>query len=135
MTDAPTLSVTLTTGRTIDQGVGKELGKTSREYADSVATCFIDPTDMKKLGIKDKTNVLITTEKGSVILKGRKSLRGPHPGLIYIPYGPWANGVIGSETDGVGMPSSKGITARVESAGPRAVLSLTELLKKQFGKL
>ena len=36
------LSATLITGRTIDQGVGKEMGKGSKEYFDSSSVCFID---------------------------------------------------------------------------------------------
>ena len=46
------LRVTLITGRTIDQGVGKEMGKGSQEYFDSCAVCFLDPVDIKKLGLK-----------------------------------------------------------------------------------
>lgn len=29
--------------RTIEQGVGKECGKASRDYFESVAVCYIDP--------------------------------------------------------------------------------------------
>jgi formylmethanofuran dehydrogenase subunit D len=134
MTNASKLSVTLLTGRTIDQGAGKERGKSSKEYVDSVSICFIDPVDMVKLGIKDKTNVQVSTQHGSVIVKGLKSLRGPHSGVIYIPYGPWANVIVDSETGSIGMPSFKGIPAEIESAKDKPVLTLTELLKKQFGK-
>ncbi len=134
MADTPGLSVLLISGRTIDQGVGKERGKTSRDYAESVAVCFIDPADMRILGIKDGANVLIYTQNGSVVLRGQKSLRTPHRGIIYVPYGPWVNVLIGFETDSIGMPSSKGITARVESAKTRKVLSLAELLRDEFGR-
>ena len=46
------LTAILITGRTIDQGVGKEMGKGSKEYFDSSSICVIDEADMKKLGIK-----------------------------------------------------------------------------------
>jgi len=128
------LRVTLLTGRTIEQGVGKERGKTSKEYVESVSVCYIDPQDLKKLGIKEKTNVQVSTAHGSVIVKSIKSLRTPHPGIIYIPYGPWANVVVNPETHGVGMPSLKGIPAEVEPAPDKPVLSLKELLQNQFGK-
>jgi len=39
--------VTLLTGRTIEQGVGKEQGKASKEYEESVSVCYMDPEDMK----------------------------------------------------------------------------------------
>lgn len=128
------LKVTLVTGRTIEQGVGKEHGKSSKEYAESVSVCYMDPEDMKKLGIKDKTNILVSTEFGSVVVKAVKSIRTPHPGIVFIPYGPWANVVVDPETHSLGMPSFKGIPAQVEPAPDKPILTLKELLKLQFGK-
>ncbi|MEM2971408.1 MAG: molybdopterin dinucleotide binding domain-containing protein [Candidatus Bathyarchaeia archaeon] len=131
--DKAKLRVTLLTGRTIEQGVGKERGKTSKEYVESVSVCYMDPQDLKKLGIKEKTNVQVSTAHGSVTVKALKSLRAPHPGIVYIPYGPWANVVVDPETNSVGMPSFKGIPAIIEPA-EKPVLNLKELLKKEFGK-
>ena len=130
----PELRVTLITGRTIEQGVGKERGKASKEYVESVSICYVDPDDLKRLGIKEKTNILVSTDYGSVVVKAVKSLRGPHLGVVFVPYGPWANVVVDSETHGVGMPSLKGIPAEVEPAPDKPVLSLEELLREQFGK-
>ncbi len=127
------LQVILLTGRTIEQGVGKEQGKTSKEYTESVSVCYMDPEDLEKLGIKEKTNILVSTDYGSVVVKALKSLRGPHPGEIFIPYGPWANVVVNPETHGIGMPSLKGIPAHVKSAPEKPVLTLEELLEEQFG--
>jgi formylmethanofuran dehydrogenase subunit D len=131
--EKPRLRVTLITGRTIEQGVGKEQGKASKEYADSVSICYIDPDDLKKLAIKENSNVSVSTEYGSVVLKALKSLRAPHTGIIFIPYGPWANTVVDPETDSIGMPSLKGIPAEITPAQDEPVLSLKELLKEQFG--
>jgi len=128
------LRVTLLTGRTIEQGVGKERGKASKEYVESVSVCHVDPEDLKRLGIKEKTNILVSTDYGSVVVKAVKSLRGPHPGVVFVPYGPWVNVVVDPETHGVGMPSLKGIPAEVEPAPDKPVLSLEELLREQFGK-
>jgi len=128
------LRVTLITGRTIDQGVGKEQGKVSEVYRDNVSICYIDPSDLKKLGIKEKNNVLVLTEYGSVVVKAVRSLRAPHPGLIFMPYGPWANAVMNPDTHGIGMPSLKGIPGEIQSAQEKPMLSLQELLKEQFGK-
>jgi formylmethanofuran dehydrogenase subunit D len=130
----PKLKVTLLTGRTIEQGVAKERGKLSNEYMESVSVCYMDPEDLKKLGIKEKTNVLVSTDHGSVIVKALRSLRTPHVGMIFVPYGPWANVVVDPETHGIGMPSLKGIPADVEPAPDKPVLSLEELLREQFGK-
>ncbi len=134
MSENPKLQVTLLTGRTIEQGVGKERGKASKEYMESVSVCYMDPEDLKKLGIKEKTTVLVSTHYGSVVVKALKSLRTPHPSVIFIPYGPWANVVVNPETNSIGMPSLKGISAEIEPAPDKPLLSLEELLKEQFGK-
>lgn len=131
----PSLSVTLLTGRTLRQGQGKEYGKLSERYWKSVATCEIDPDDLKKLGIKDGAPVKVTTSHGSVTVRAVKSLRGPHPGSVFIPYGPWANVILDSKTHGTGMPSFKGTQAVIEPAGGNEkVLALKELLLTHYSK-
>lgn len=129
----PKLKVSLLTGRTIDQGKGKEMGKLSKEYLESVVICQMDPNDMKFLGIKENTNVKVITDFGSVVLKAVKSARGPHPKVVFIPYGPWASLIMNPKTHGTGMPSLKGIPAEIEPAPNEKVLSLRNLLN-QFHK-
>ena len=128
------LKVTLLTGRTIEQGVGKEQGKASNDYMESVAVCYIDPEDLKLLRIKEKTNVQVSTKHGSVVVKALKSPRGSQHGAVFIPYGPWANAVVCPETNGVGMPSFKGTPAEIEPAADKPILDLKQLLNEQFGK-
>ena len=126
----PKLKVSLLTGRTIDQGKGKEMGKLSKEYLDSVMICQIDPNDMKNLGVRENTNVKVTTDFGSAILKAVKSARAPHHKVIFIPYGPWASLIMNPKTHGTGMPSLKGIPAEIEPAPNEKVLSLQNLLNQ-----
>jgi formylmethanofuran dehydrogenase subunit D len=114
--------------------VGKERGKASEDYFESVAVCYVDAEDMKRLGIREGTSVRVSTGYGSVILKALKSPRGPHTGVIFIPYGVWANAVASTETDSIGMPSLKGIPAEIEPAADKVVLGLSEFLREQFGK-
>lgn len=128
------LSVILITGRTIDQGVGKEMGKGSKEYFDGSAICIIDEADMKKIGIKSRTNVKVTSKYGSVIVKAVKNPYGSNPGLVFIPCGLWANAICGDETFGMGMPLYKGFAVEVEPAPSQVVLSLDELLKEEYGR-
>ena len=122
----------LITGRTVDQGYGKEFGKFSQEYLMNVAVCEMHPEDMRKLNIRDGKNVRVTTEVGSVVVKARESRRIRKPGIIFIPYGPWANAIMKPETEGTGMPHFKGIKARVELTDEE-VLDLKSLLMRNYG--
>ncbi|MCK5563362.1 molybdopterin dinucleotide-binding protein [Candidatus Bathyarchaeota archaeon] len=128
------IKVKLLTGRTIDQGTSKEHGKLSSEYQEKVAICEIDPTDLNELALKENPNIKISTEYGSVVVKAIESKRAPHPKVIYMPYGLWANLLMDSHTHGTGMPTFKGITAYMEPAPETPILSLPELLKQTFKK-
>ena len=128
------MKATLITGRTIDQGVGKEMGKGSKEYFDNVAVCFIDKADMAKLGIRSGANVQVTSKYGSVVVVARKFPRGSMNGMVFIPCGLWANAICGDETYSMGMPMFKGFPVEVEPAPNQPVLALDELLKKEFGR-
>lgn len=128
------LRVTLLTGRTIEQGVGKEQGKSSHEYFNACSMVYMDGGDMKLLGIRNGENVLVTTLNGSIVLKAVKYLRASTPGLIYIPYGPWANVIVSDETTSIGTPTFKGTPAEVEPAPDKSVLTLEDLLLEQFGR-
>ena len=130
----PQIIVTLLTGRTIDQGTTKEHGKLSDAYRENVAICEIDPTDLKELGIKENSNIKISTKHGSVIVKAKKSKRAPHPKIVYMPYGLWANIIVNPQTHGTGMPSFKGITAEIEPAPIENVPSIPQLLNQNFRK-
>ena len=128
------LCATLITGRTIDQGVGKEMGKGSQEYFDSAAVIFIDEADMRKLGIKNRTNVQVNTKFGSVVVRALKNPYGSNPGIVFIPCGVWANAVCGDDTYGMGMPLFKGFPVEVAPAPNKPILTLNEILKEEYGK-
>jgi len=131
----PKLKVMLLTGRTLRQGQGKEYGKLSERYWKSVAICEIDPDDLKKLGIKENASVKVTTDYGSVVVRAVKSLRAPHAGRVFVPYGPWASVIVNPKTHGTGMPSLKGVEATIEPAeSPDRVLTMPELLQTHYRK-
>jgi len=131
----PSLKVLLLTGRTLRQGQGKEYGKLSERYWKSVAICEVDPDDLKKMGMKENNLLKITTDYGSVVVRAIKSLRAPHAGRVFVPYGPWANIIVNSRTHGTGMPSLKGIEATIEpAASVEKVLTLPELLQRHYRK-
>ncbi|XHH09072.1 MAG: molybdopterin dinucleotide binding domain-containing protein [Candidatus Bathyarchaeia archaeon] len=130
---AKKLECILITGRTIDQGAGKEKGKGSKEYFEAAAICLLDKVDMNKLGIKGG-NVQVTSQYGSVIVKAKEYPRGSHPGRAFMPCGLWANAVCGDNTYSMGMPMFKGFPVQIEPAQDKPVLTLDELLKEEYGK-
>jgi formylmethanofuran dehydrogenase subunit D len=128
------LNLILLTGRTIEQGVGKESGKGTKLYFDSTTMCYMDEQDMNQLGLRNNDHVLVTTKEGSIVLRAVKHPRGAMPGMIYIPYGPWANAICSNETTSIGMPSFKGTPVEVKPAPNQPILTLQELLRKEFGR-
>ena len=101
----------LNTGRTIDQGVSMESGKTSQEYYDKVAVAILNEEDMKGLSAGEGERVRVSTSSGSVVIKCKRGESGR--GTVFIPLGPWASVLIGTETRGTGMPHAKGIEAEI----------------------
>ncbi|MFW9830821.1 MAG: molybdopterin dinucleotide binding domain-containing protein, partial [Candidatus Thorarchaeota archaeon] len=119
----PSLEVVLLTGRTRRQGVGLEAGKLSNIYFEATTQIRLDPKDLEKLKIEPGDIVTVTTEYGSVVLRAELAPR-PSEGIGFIPYGPWANCLIGGDTDSTGMPTMKGIMATITPTPEKHVLSI-----------
>lgn len=122
-------NVILTSGRTINQGIALEGEKITKENERACALCEFDKEDFDKLECFIGTPVKVTTDFGEVIVHSQITEQGPHPGLIFIPMGPWANAIIDPETYGTGMPSYKGTKAKVEVIKDGKILSALELMK------
>ncbi len=132
----PKIKLNLISGRTIQQGVSMEGGKEKPAYRDACGIIEIDPEDFKKLGAWRNTNVRVTSEYGSVVVKAIDATQGPHPGLGWIPMGPWANQVVNPNTYSTGMPTFKGTPVEVEVAEDETVLdSITLITKAVRGEL
>ncbi len=127
---ADSISLNLITGRTIQQGVAMEGGKEKPAYTDACGIIEIDPADFKRLGAYRSTNVRVTSDYGTVVVKAIEATQGPHPGLAYIPMGPWANAVVNPNTYGMGMPTFKGVPIQVSVATNEPVMSSVKLVQK-----
>ncbi len=127
---ADAISLNLITGRTIQQGVAMEGGKEKPAYTEACGIIEMDPVDIKRLGVYRNTNVRVTSAFGTVVVKAIEATQGPHPGLAYIPMGPWANAVIDPNTYGMGMPTFKGTPIQVSLVANETVLSSIELVHK-----
>ena len=124
------LTVTLITGRTLDQGRGREEGKFTELFYRSTAMVELDPEDFNRLN--PKGNVKVKTDYGEVVVQPTQSLMR-HPGIGFIPMGPWANIVIDPNTRGSGMPTFKGVKATIEVTS-EPILRLNELLLRYYGR-
>lgn len=128
----PKVEVNLITGRTAQQGIALEEGKTSDAYRASTAHVQLNPIDAEALNLDADEPVQVATLHGSVTVNW-KTAKNLDPGTAFFPYGPWANQVIGSNTQGTGMPLYKGLNASVEPAVGQQVLTLTELVQSLRG--
>jgi formylmethanofuran dehydrogenase subunit D len=118
----------LLTGRTINQGVALEGGKTTKENVRAAGICAFDKDDFKKLDILVGTPVKVITDHGEVVVYSTISEEGPHPGIIFIPMGPWANQVVNPDSQSCGTPTFKGMKAKVEVEHSGKVLDALELM-------
>ncbi|MDD1684605.1 MAG: molybdopterin dinucleotide-binding protein [Methanoregula sp.] len=130
---ANSISLNLISGRTIQQGVAIEGGKEKPLYRTAAGIIEMDKEDFKKLGAWKSTNVRVTSDYGSVIVKAIEATQGPHPGIGFIPMGPWANAVISPNTYSTGMPTFKGVPVKVEVAINEPVLLGIELVQRECG--
>src|SRR5438105_4845287 len=93
-------------GRTTKQGQQVNIGKDHPEYLAMVSTLTMNPDDMKELGIASGASVRVVSECGEAVFQCREG-KVP-PGMIFVPYGPPTCRIMGTITDGTGMPTSKG---------------------------
>ena len=125
------LKANLITGRTVEQGIAIEGFKDKPEYTDAAGVVQIDPGDLKVLNIWPGSTVLVKSDYGDreIAVKATRSPYGPHPGIVFIPMGPWANQIVNPDTDTTGMPSFKGILVTITPAPGQKVLDAITLIK------
>lgn len=128
------LDVVLITGRSIYQGTEKEKGKLGPDYEEEASSCYLDREDARSLGVREGDPVRVSTDFGSLVLRAKiLPEERRQPGVIFVPYGPWASQLVSPETHGTGMPSLKAIRATVEPAPGEKPMSLRELLEHAYG--
>jgi formylmethanofuran dehydrogenase subunit D len=102
----------LNPSRTSKQGAQINVGKDNDEYRAIVNTLSMHAADMESLGIKAGDSVRVRTEFGEAIFQCEV---GKVPeGMLFVPYGPPTCRLMGGDTDGTGMPTSKGWEVDVE---------------------
>ena len=102
-------------GRTSRQGVGISEGKFGDNYQEETNRLQVSAEDMQRLDLAEGDRVRLTSEHGrvEVCVKQSKGDELP-PGLLFIAYGDLSSRLMGGDTHGSGMPTSKGIDVTVE---------------------
>ncbi len=98
--------------RSNKQGQQLNVGKDEPEYLAIVNTMTMHPDDMKELGIVTGATIRVRTEVGEATFQVKEA--NVPRGLLFVPYGPPTCQLMGGETDGTGMPTSKGWDVEVE---------------------
>ena len=108
-------------GRTSKQGCGISEGKFEANYQSEVRRLQVPSEDMRRLGLHEGGRVRLTSATGQIDVEvtaaGEDELP---PGLLFIAYGDLSSRLMGGDTHGSGMPTSKGLDVQLEviQAGP-----------------
>jgi len=127
------ISLNMITQRSIEEGAAMEKGKLNPDYFDACSICEMNPEDMKKAKIWKNTNVRVTSECGSVIVKAIEPTQFCPPGLAHIRQGVWANQVVPPRTQSTGVPQYSGFPVTIEPAPAERLKTALELVQGAVG--
>ncbi len=108
----------LIAGRSSRQGVSLNKSKLEGEYVAEISTIRISPEDAERLGIKSGDRVRLRNSNGEVVV--RCEVARPDelsPGVLFMAYGEHSSRLMGGDTQGTGMPDSKGIDVELIPLG------------------
>jgi formylmethanofuran dehydrogenase subunit D len=121
-----TVKVLVTSGRTLGQGRAMEKGKITSDYENAVAVCELDATAMESLGIENGETIVVKSGIGEIAVKAKLN-KMLHPGIAFIPCGPYFNYLLDSYTQHTGMPGFKALTVSIDAAPGAIIPSVEEL--------
>lgn len=102
-------------GRTSKQGCGISEGKYEENYQKEINTLLVAPDDMERLGLSDGDKVRVTNETGQIEVAVAQAKKDELPsGMLFIAYGDLSSRLMGADTHGSGMPTSKGLDVKLE---------------------
>jgi formylmethanofuran dehydrogenase subunit D len=102
-------------GRTSKQGCGISEGKFSKGYLSEINLLQVSPKDMQRLGLNDGDRVRLSSETGTVEVAVAAAKGDELPsGVLFIAYGDLSSRLMGQDTHGSGMPTSKGLDVELE---------------------
>ena len=102
-------------GRTSKQGCGISEGKFLESYQGEINRLQMAPDDMQRLGLADGDKVRLANTAGEIDVAVSAAKADELPvGLLFIAYGNLSSRLMGGDTHGSGMPTSKGIDVELE---------------------
>lgn len=102
-------------GRTSKQGCGISEGKFGDTYQNETHVLQVAAADMQRLALSEGDRVRLRNEYGSVEVPVISSKGDDLPaGLLFISYGDLSSRLMGADTHGSGMPTSKGLDVELE---------------------
>ncbi len=102
-------------GRTSKQGCGISEGKFGAAYLSEIRTLQVASEDFRRLGLQEGEMVQVASEFGQIeiAVTAAKGDELP-PGLLFMAYGDMSSRLMGGDTHGSGMPTSKGLDVTLE---------------------
>lgn len=108
-------------GRTSAQGAGISEGKFEATYVRETTSLQMTPADMGRLQLEEGHWVELTSDYGRVKVQVIPSKKDELPdGILFIAYGDISSQLMGGDTHGSGMPTSKGLDVTVKATDPPA---------------
>jgi len=102
-------------GRTSRQGTALNEGKDTDSYIDEISVMQVSPDDMQRLGLAEGDRVRMWNDVGDVTVPVKASKGDELPaGMLFISYGDVSSRLMGLDTQGTGMPDSKGLDVWIE---------------------
>ena len=102
-------------GRTSKQGCGISEGKFGANYQSEINALQICQQDMQRLQLREGDRVRLTSEFGQIEVAIKPAPKDElPPGLLFIAYGDLSSRLMGGDTHGSGMPTSKGIDVELQ---------------------
>jgi formylmethanofuran dehydrogenase subunit D len=102
-------------GRTSKQGCGISEGKYGETYQTEINQLHVSEGDMQRLNIEKGDRVKLTSQFGKVELPVVPVKGDDLPsGILFLAYGDLSSRLMGGDTHGTGMPTSKGLDVELE---------------------
>ena len=123
----PEYNIRIITYRDVFQAAAYEQDRFGEEYRELSAVIMLDAAEMRRMGIKDESNVRLISKHGSVIVKAKASPGEEQKGIGFMVNSPWSNALVSADKSD-GFPEYKNIDAKITISNEEVTdyLSFTE---------